>query len=100
MEEPAKVDSYYKVGTFLIGKTRWWILKHGRGVVITRSDNAFVINKEAGEYALLYDKTVSFNTSKSKNELQLVIMDEFRITTVRKGGFLNDRTDKKNDTKI
>ena len=71
----------------------------GRGVVLAKTDNIFLFDKEKQLYSLLYNKVASFTTSKSKNTLQLVIMDEFRVTTVRKGGLVNGK-DKKNATKI
>jgi hypothetical protein len=99
MSEPIKVNAYYKVSTFLIGKERWWILKSGKGVILTRPDNVFAVDKAAGVYSLLYDKTSSFKTLKVEG-MSLIVLEKDRIVVISKGGLVNDSTHKENVAKI
>lgn len=98
MEEPVKVNAYYGICEFAVGKDTWHVLSDDSTLILARDSVVLCMDKTKQLYSLKYDKTRSFTTTTGKS-LQLIMVVKNRVTVIREGGFVDD-SNKKNVTKI
>ena len=93
-----KVNAYQwiaSIPTLSTEKEYWRLLSDGCSTIVARPECTVCIDDVNEIYSLKYDKS---NTSIELKDVQMIIVDAFKVTIVRKGGSLNGN--KKDATKI
>ena len=94
-----KVNSYYIVSSFATLHEPWRVLGDGETIIITKPENTFEIDSERGLYSMLYDKNCTTHSFRTK-DVEMIMMTDYGVTLYKKKDVRDDRTNKKNDTKI
>ena len=97
-KEPVKVNAYYGICEFAVGKDTWHVLSDDSTLILARDTVVLCMDKAKQLYSLKYDKTRSFTTTTGRS-LQLIIVTKNRVSVIREGGLVDD-SNKKNVAKI
>ena len=97
MAKPIKVNAYYGICEFAVGKNTWHVLSDETVIILAKDECVFCMNQEKNLYSILQDKNSAYTTL-SGAELSLLFIRNNKVTIIRQGD--KDDNNKKNATKI
>ena len=97
MAEPVKVNAYYGICEFAVGKNIWHVLSDKSVLILAKDEHVFCMDKDRCLYSILQGKDSSYTTL-SGAELSLLFIRNNEVTIIRQGE--KDDNNKKNVTKI